>query len=298
MSKYFMESNSPFSPRWSEMRRKLPLFVCLGLLSVATGCEKKSISPMTMATSNLLLYPRIQSESPQRYIEESHKVQVTTTGSQLQKSWESLVAYCGKIQCEVTSSTITTKTSDSEPTGTVAMRVVPEDLSKLIAEVETLGQVSQHTTEREDKTSDVVDADARIKNLTTFRDSLRAMLAKPSVTVKDLIDIQQELTDTQSQLDTATAMRKVLANETEKIAVDVTFAAELPGRSTGAFAAIWEALLNSEADLADSTTTLIAVIVSVIPWLIVIVPGVWLGIRGWRRIRGRIAKATTSSTLP
>lgn len=280
------------------MRRKLAVCICAGLIWVAAGCEKKSASPMTMAASNFRLVPKIQAESAQRYIEESHKLEVITSGSQLQKSWESLVAYCEKIQCEVTSSTITTKASDSEPTGTVSMRLAPEDLGKLLAEVETLGKVAQHTTEREDKTSDVVDTDARIKNLSSFRDSLRAMLAKPSATVKDLIDIQQQLTDTQSQLDTATAMRKVLANETEKIAVDVTFTAELSGRSTGAFAAIWEALLNSEADLADSTATLIAVIVSIIPWLIVIIPGVWLGIRGWRRIRRNRGGSQPPATSP
>lgn len=280
------------------MRRKLAVCICAGLIWVASGCEKKSASPMRISASALVFSPKVLADAPQRYIEESHKLEVITSSSQLQKSWESLVAYCEKIQCEVTSSTITTKASDSEPTGTVSMRLAPEDLGKLLAKVETLGKVAQHTTEREDKTSDVVDTDAKIKNLTSFRDSLRAMLAKPSATVKDLIDIQQQLTDTQSQLDAETAMRKVLANETEKITVNVTFEAEIPGRSTGAFAAIWEALLNSEADLADSTATLIAVIVSIIPWLIVIIPGVWLGIRGWQRIRGRKAKATTSSTLP
>jgi Domain of unknown function (DUF4349) len=48
------------------------------------------------------------------------------------------------------------------------------------------------------------------------------MLARSSSTVKDLIEIQQQLTDTQSQLDSETAQRKILANETEKIAVILT----------------------------------------------------------------------------
>jgi Domain of unknown function (DUF4349) len=71
-----------------------------------------------------------------------------------------------------------------------------------------------------DKTTSVIDTDAKIKNLTAFRDSLRTMLMKPSVTVKDSIDIQQQLTDVQSQLDSETSARKILANETEKIALN------------------------------------------------------------------------------
>lgn len=280
------------------MRRKVLVFICVGLLAIATGCEKKSASLSAPMVSNFVTAQLVSAASSRRYIAESHKIEVITSGSQLQISWESLVAYCEKIQCEVTSSTITSKTSDSEPTGTVSMRVAPGDLNKLVAEIESLGKVVRHTTEREDKTADVVDTDARIKNLTSFRDSLRTMLARPSATVKDLVEIRQQLTDTQSQLDTEAAMRKVLANETEKIAVDVSIRVEPPGVNTRAFAEIWEALRESGSDMADSTASLITVIVSIIPWLIIIVPGVWLGIRWLRRIRRNRVKAGTSATAP
>jgi len=78
----------------------------------------------------------------------------------------------------------------------------------------------RHATESEDKTTAVLDTEARIKNLTGFRDSLRMMMAKSSASVKDLVEIQEQLTEVQSQLDSETAQRKILANETEKVAVD------------------------------------------------------------------------------
>jgi hypothetical protein len=157
--------------------------------------------------------------SAERYVAERHKLELLTSESQLQKSWQSTVAFCGTIQCEVLSSNITTRTGDSVPSGSISLRVSPEDLNRLLAYVEKLGKVAESATEREDKTTAVVDTEAKIKNLTGFRDSLRAMFAKPSATVKDLVEIQQQLTDTQSQLDSETAQRKILANETEKIAV-------------------------------------------------------------------------------
>src|SRR5436309_115009 len=61
----------------------------------------------------------------------------------------------------------------------IFLRVAPDDLKKLLGSVEKLGKILEHTTEREDKTTVVVDTEAKIKNLTTFRDNLRAMLAKP-----------------------------------------------------------------------------------------------------------------------
>jgi ribosome maturation protein Sdo1 len=77
------------------------------------------------------------------------------------------------------------------PSAAVTVRVAPEDTQKLMGQVEKQGSIVQHTTESEDKTSAVVDTDAKIKNLTGFRDHLRTMFTKPSATVKDSVEIQQ-----------------------------------------------------------------------------------------------------------
>jgi Domain of unknown function (DUF4349) len=61
-----------------------------------------------------------------------------------------------------------------------------------------------------------VDTDAKIKNLTGFRDNLRTMLAKPSATIRDSVEIQQQLTEVQSQLDSETAQRKLLAKKPKR----------------------------------------------------------------------------------
>jgi hypothetical protein len=239
--------------------------------------------------------------SAERYVAERHKLELLTSESQLQKSWQSTVAFCGTIQCEVLSSNITTRTGDSVPSGSISLRVSPEDLNRLLAYVEKLGKVAESATEREDKTTAVVDTEAKIKNLTGFRDSLRAMFAKPSATVKDLVEIQQQLTDTQSQLDSETAQRKILANETEKIAVEISFILEGSIGSARGFARIWNAFRESGDILADSTSSLITTIVAIVPWLILIVPGVWLLVKAWRalrRRRSRNAAPPISTTIP
>ena len=101
-----------------------------------------------------------------------------------QKSWESVGAFCRTIRCEVVSSTITTRPGDSVPFGSAAMRVVREDLGKLLAHLQTLGKIAQHATEREDQTTAAVDIEAEIKNLTSFRDNRRPRLNRSSATVK------------------------------------------------------------------------------------------------------------------
>src|SRR5882762_5784098 len=153
-------------------------------MSIPTGCNyaKKPTSISTFSTSPLML--QAFAASPPRYIAERHKLEIITPESDLQKSWESTVAYCGTLQCEVVSSSITTRAGDSMPSGIISLRVAPDDLKKLLGSVEKLGKIVQHTTEREDKTIVVVDTEAKIKNLTSFRDNLRGMLSKPAATVK------------------------------------------------------------------------------------------------------------------
>ena len=173
------------------------------------------------------------------------------------------------------------------------MRVAPYDLNKLLSSVEKLGKIAQHTTEREDKTTVVVDTEAKIKNLTTFRDNLRAMLAKPGATVRDLVEIQKQLTDTQSELDSEAAQRKILANETEKIAVEISFRVERPGANVGGLAQIWNALRESGSVLADSTASLITTIVAIIPWLVLVLPLAWLLRKAWKKLKLRRNPTTT-----
>jgi uncharacterized protein DUF4349 len=268
------------------MYRKYVILIFVVLTSMATGCGYKRVAPASTALSQPVMLQAF-AMSPQRFIAERHKLEVITSESELQKSWESAVVFCATIQCEVVSSSITTRAGDSVPSGVISLRVAPDDLRKLLGYVEKLGKIARHTTDREDKTTAVVDTEAKIKNLTSFRDNLRAMLARPSATVKDLVEIQKQLTDTQSELDSETAQRKILANETEKIAVEIAFRVERPSGNAGGLAQVWDALRESGSTLGDSTASLITTIVAIIPWLILIVPAFWLLVKAFKKLKLR-----------
>jgi len=264
----------------------------LGSLLLATaGCDKAAkVSESRQMSAFMLAAPH---ESSQRFIAIRHKLEIIAPESNLPKAWESVITYCGTIECTVVSSNLVTKTRDATPSGSVSLRVSPGDLKKLFDQVEKQGQIVQHATESEDKTATVLDTEARIKNLTSFRDSLRTMLAKPSASVKDLVEIQEQLTEVQSQLDSETAQRKILANETEKVAVEITFGVERSRKNISAWMPVWDALRESGSDLAASVAWLITAIVTIIPWLVLSVPLCWLFGRFWRRFRRKASNAAS-----
>ena len=278
------------------MNRKLGAVVLVALTLIATGCSKSAPSAYLSRMANSPV--TAVDAATARYIAERDKLEIITPESNLQKSWESAVAFCSTIQCEIVSSRISTRTVDSVPSGDMTLRVAPEDLNKLLTNIEKLGTIAQHTTEREDKTTAVVDTEAKIKNLASFRDSLRTMLGKPSAKVSDLVEIQKQLADTQSQLDSETAQRKILANETEKIAVEISFHIERSSANGGALAQVWNALRESGSVLADSTASLITTIVAIIPWLILIFPAVWLLVKAWKKLKLRRNRITSPPSSP
>ena len=233
-----------------------------------------------------------------RFVAVRHKLEIVEAGSGLAKSVEAVVAFCGTIQCEVLSSSVTNETAISSPSGNIAARVAPQDLNKFLDFVGKQGKIAQHSTESEDKTAAVIDVEARLKNQTDFRDSLRRMLTKPGVSVADLLQIQEKLADAQAELDSEATQRKNLANETEKVYVEIAFHSEQHMVSRGAFASVAEALRDFASVLGDSLAALITVVAAILPWLIVIIPGLWFLIRAIRRFRQRrrAAKAATQAT--
>lgn len=271
--------------------------ICLSL-TIAGGCSYKAAAPNRRqadkestrgyAPSSVTSVMVSASASP-RYLAVRHKLVVIVAGAEMPKSLEAVIAFCRTIQCEVVSSNVTNQTDESAPSGSVSVRVRPGDMDTLIAYVEKQGKIAQHNAETEDKTTTVVDTDARIKNLTEFRDTLRKMLGRNGVTVADAVQIQEKLAETQAQLDSEIAQRKILANETEKVAVEIDFRAVRATTRVNVFRPIADAARESASVMSESLASLITVVVAVIPWLIVIVPGGWLLAKVWRKARKKRA---------
>jgi|GEM_PF-1539585 len=303
------------------MPRKSMVLLCVAILASA-GCAHKSARYMrdmavddaeTNEYSQTTAYSAVQSkiapayariraamlEAPvfaaSRYVAVHHKLEIVEPGTGLAKSIEAVVAYCGTIQCELLTSSVTNETAVLSPAGNISARVAPQDLTKFLDFVGKQGKISQHSTESEDKTAAVVDVEAKIKNQTDFRDSLRKMLAKPGVGVADLLQIQEKLAEAQAELDSEATQRKILANETEKVFVEIAFRSEQRTISRSAFAPIGDALRESGSVLAESLAALITAIAAIVPWLIFIVPGGWLLVRFVRKLRSKRAERKASS---
>ncbi len=268
----------------------------IGLLMIAGCGEKKmafeekakrasepraALAPAEMAFNKS---KPLQEGQSKRYIAVRYHFTVETSEAGLEKAWESMIGFCESIHCDIMESTINKKTPYSAPSGNLVLRVLPENLKPLVEHIHKVGKVVSQNTGSEDKTTTVIDVEAKIKNTTELRNRLRSIMTSRTGSLKDVVEVERELSKAQSELDTLVASRKALANETEKIAVSIDFRPEPSIAETGAFAPIASAWHQMGRVFAESIAAILTFIVAVIPWLVLIIPGVWFLPKFFRKL--------------
>jgi hypothetical protein len=201
--------------------------------------------------------------------------------NEIEARWQAHVALC-KADCEVLNAALN-KSAHSPVSASLQIRVGRASADRLIAAMSS-PDISERRVEREDKTLQVVDVEARMKNLVELRDRLRALLVNRSGPLKDVLETERELARVQGELDSITAQRQTLANETEKILLFVEYRPKPSIAETGAFQPLAEAWRNAGRAFAESLSAALLFIVQIIPWLFIVLPLGWLAWKGVRRL--------------
>ncbi len=223
------------------------------------------------------------STSAKKYIALRHQLQIETSPKQMQAAFDGAINHCAALNCQMLSANFVKGSQYNPPSASLSFRVPPRNVEIFLTGLAKNGEIIQHGRDSEDKTSQVVDADARIKNLTELRDRLRVMLTDKSAKFKDLIEIETQLANTQSELDSIVSIRKALSQETDLVAVNIDFIATRGVSEQGFFAPVARAFKNAGGALVDSVAVMITFLVSVLPWIIFGILLFWLVRRFWRK---------------
>ena len=231
--------------------------------------------------------PGNYSNSTKKYIALRHSLQIETASEQMQASFDAALKHCEALNCELLSANYNKETPYNPPSASLSARVPPRNVAIFLDGLAKNGEVLQHGRDSEDKTNQVVDTDARIKNLTELRDRLRLMLTDKSAKFKDIIEVERELANTQSQLDSLLGMRKILSQETDLVAVNINFSAAQGITEQGFFAPVARAFKNAGSVMMESFGAVITFVMGAIPWLLIGIPVLWLVRKYWVKIKAK-----------
>jgi hypothetical protein len=225
------------------------------------------------------------STSVKKYIALRHHLQIESPAEKMQAAFDAAIAHCAALNCQLLSANYNKETPYNPPSASLYVRIPPRNVEIFLTGLAKNGEVMQHGRDSEDKTNQVVDTDARIKNLTELRDRLRLMLTDKSAKFKDIIEVERELANTQSQLDSMMSMRKVLSQETDLVAVNIDFTAAQGITEQGFFAPVARALKDAGRVMMESFGAVITFVMSAIPWLLIGIPVIWLVRKYWTKIK-------------
>ena len=79
-------------------------------------------------------------------------------------------------------------------------KIPPEKLESIITSASSLGEVTSKTISTHDVTDEMINIDAKIKNLTALRDRFRDLLTK-TTKISEIIEVERELNRIQTELD-------------------------------------------------------------------------------------------------
>ena len=206
----------------------------------------------------------------QRFVAVRHDLAVVTAQDAVEVAWKAAETACLAAGCELLASNVARDDDRAPAVAFLDARLPPAALAPFLERLGGLGAIGRHSTAAEDKTAEVVDVDARLKNMAEFRDNLRKLMATPNARLKDLIEVERELTRVQSELDSLAIRRKVLANDTEKVRVAVAFSARPAVLEAGMWLPVKSAVLRAGHVLAGSVAALIGLAVALLPWALVL----------------------------
>jgi hypothetical protein len=234
-----------------------------------------------------------QDDMAQRFLAVRQELSVEVPQAQLADAWGQVRDLCATLRCELLSASLLRESPQQPGSASLEMRVAPADVQRLMGTLEGVATIVSQNTVSEDKTAEVIDVEARIRNRTDFRDSLRLMLRDTATrrTMADLLEIQRTLSDTQAELDAHAARRKVLEQQTSKQLIQIQFR---PTRSLvqggGGYSPVGRALRDAGSVLSESLGALITFVAAALPWVVLgLLPLAWITRALWRRRRARKA---------
>ena len=271
------------------MDRAMPKIMADGQGSMKYGAAQGGAEQsLTQISEPQPSEPVGDSTSVKKYIALRHHLQIETPAEKMQATFDAAIAHCEALNCQMLSANFNKATPYNPPSASLYVRVSPRNVAIFLSGLAKNGEVMQHGRDSEDKTSQVVDTDARIKNLSELRDRLRLMLTDKAAKFKDIIDVERELANTQSQLDALNSMRKVLSQETDLVAVNIDFVATQGITEQGFFAPVARALKDAGRVMMESFASVISFVMSAIPWLLIGVPFIWLVRKIWVKVKSKL----------
>ncbi|MGD1951671.1 MAG: DUF4349 domain-containing protein [Leptolyngbyaceae cyanobacterium] len=173
-------------------------------------------------------------------------------------------------------------------TAYLRIRVPQANLDPLLAALGELGTVQQQGLSAEDVSTQIVDAQARLRNLRKSEESLLKIMER-SGEISHVLEVSRELSRVREQIEQIDARVQNLQTQVRYSTVDLTLAAAVASQPIGrplgeTIGATWRDATQSVGDLTVGLMQVGLWLLAYSPYLLVVITA---GVLGYRTLRGR-----------
>ncbi len=154
------------------------------------------------------------------------------------------------------------------PVASVTYRIPADRWDDTLAQLRGLGKPLAENTSAVEVTGQLIDLQARITNLRSTESALQAIMAK-ATKISDILDVQQQLTDVQGQIEELSAQQAHLQDQASYGTLTVTWTVPAPAAVT---------VTSDKWDPGREIDSAVASLLDALQGLATV--GIWLGIVG------------------
>jgi hypothetical protein len=264
----------------------LPLVKALALVAFTTigvcGCGRHE-SGRDQTTAPLMLAKAAASSQSTSMLSREHTVVVDVPETELAGGFRRVADRCtsdSEHGCTILQSDLS---SGDAPSGLIKLRIDPAAVEDLVSFVSRQGKIERRSTQVEDLADAIADTHARIEMLTNYRQQLLTLQGKAGTNVEAAIKLASELSTVQTNLE---RVNGEAAYQTKRVTTDILRIEFMVAEHKAFWRPVHEAVRDFLGNLSMGLSQAITAIAYIVPWLFVVVPGLYLVRFLWRR-RGR-----------
>jgi len=204
---------------------------------------------------------------------------VTVSGADVAKLRAQAMAVVRETGGSVSAEETTADRKGGQTFSVLTIRVPSDRFDKTMTKLSELGRLVSANRSSEDVTTQVIDVEARVKVQAASVARIRDLLGRAK-SIRDIVALENELAQRQSDLDSLRSQQKWLADQTDRSTI--TFTIDKTAKAAASDNPFLAGLQRGWEALSASFAALIAMLGALLPWLIVLVP---LGLlaRHWLR---------------
>jgi Domain of unknown function (DUF4349) len=266
--------------------RCLPLLGAMGLIAFTTvsasGCGRHD-SGLGQTMASVSVAKAAASPQATNTLSREHTIVVDVPETELAGGFRRVSDRCttdSEHHCTILQSDLS---SGDAPSGLIRLRIDPTAVEDLVAFVASQGKVERRSTQVEDLADAMADTQARIEMLTNYRQQLLALQVKAGANVEAAIKLASELSTVQTDLE---RVNGEAAYQTKRVTTDIVRIEFLVAEHKAFWRPVREAVRDFLGNLSMGLSQAITAIAYIVPWLFVVVPGLYLLRLLWRK-RGK-----------